>query len=146
MRMCDGATDNQLHGIRTQSFTQAAAGVRELLPKPVNMVNTCSCVHKEADYHAERDHNSPGLYLLSAHAVEHRHAADMALRTETVHPSTRHKRTLLLWLGARIDTWKPKHMVGMALNTAVQEAELERPSIREGSRTQARVHKHSQDI
>lgn len=73
------------------NFTQIKAGVRELLPKLVKIVNTCSCVNKEADYHAERDNKSPGFYLLSAHAVEHRHAADMALRTETFNPSTRHK-------------------------------------------------------
>lgn len=33
-------------------------------------------------------------------------------------------------VGARVDTWKPKHMVGMALKTAVQEVELEQTSIR----------------
>lgn len=33
-------------------------------------------------------------------------------------------------MGARVDTWKPKHMVGMALKTAVQEVELEQTSIR----------------
>lgn len=54
-----------------------------LLPKLINGLNTCSCVNKEANDHAEGDNNSPGFYLLSAHAVEHRHTADMALQTQT---------------------------------------------------------------
>lgn len=117
-----------------------------LLPKLVIAVNTCSRVNKEANDHAESDNNPPGSYLLPAHAVEHRHAADVALQTETFQPSIRrHKlRDDCCPLGARLDTWKPKHMVGMALNTAVQEAELYQTSIREGSVT--RVLKHSPDI
>lgn len=43
---------------------------------------TCPCVNKEADYHAECDHESPWFDLFSGHAVEHRHAADMALWTQ----------------------------------------------------------------
>lgn len=40
---------------------------------------TCSCVHKEADYHAKSYYDAPRFDRFSAHAVEHRHAADVAL-------------------------------------------------------------------
>lgn len=43
--------------------------------------STCSCVNEETDYHAKRDYHSPRFDLFSAHAVEHRHTADMALLT-----------------------------------------------------------------
>lgn len=41
--------------------------------------NTCSCVNKKADYHAQCDYNSPRFDRFPAHAVEHWHTADMAL-------------------------------------------------------------------
>lgn len=94
----------------------------------LNARYTCSSVNKEADYHAESDNNPPGFYLLSAHAVEHRHTADMALQAKTGlqrNPSMQ-QRSIMMISDGRVfrDTWNPKHMVGMALKTAVQEEEL----------------------
>lgn len=88
---------------------------------------TCPSVDKEADDHAESHHQPPGFDLLPLHTVEHRHAADVTLRTETVggggeeDGGTLAGRTVDDWIRA---TWKPKQMVGMALKTAVQDEEL----------------------
>lgn len=40
---------------------------------------TCASVDEETDDHADRHHPAPGLYLRPLHAVEHGHAAHMAL-------------------------------------------------------------------
>lgn len=118
----------------------------------MNAHYTCSRVNKEADYHAESDDKSPGFDLLSAHAVEHRHAADMALQTQTHflffffqrNASIQQKDQSCQMVACFRGTWKPKHMVGMALKTAVQEDELHRKEpLGKGQGCSGGVGKHS---